>query len=151
MKQIPSRSDPLRSEGIMSVIEIRVPSLGGKAKVGWFRWLASDGAHVRADQEILLIETNSLPAKADGVLERIAAEGTTLVEGQLLGRLTEKAFDYNKPPIELEYSSTANEQKRDLEAEAERRRKIEDYNEATFGERQPFLGAMRRVAIYAVV
>ena len=52
----------------------------------------------------------------------------------------------------LDYSSPANERRRELDAEARRRKGIEDYNEATFGERRPIAAAMTRtLTLMAVV
>lgn len=59
-----------------------------------------------------------------------------------------------KPPEErfaLEYSSEAEEHKREQQAEADRRNAIADYNQATFGERTLFAGTFLRLAITFVV
>jgi hypothetical protein len=46
--------------------------------------------------------------------------------------------DPPKSPIPLQYSSVAEEQNREKQAEAARRAALENYNESTFGQRHPF-------------
>ena len=47
----------------------------------------------------------------------------------------------DREPIPLEYSSVAEEQKREEESRRERREALADYNESTFGERHPYRNA----------
>ncbi len=48
----------------------------------------------------------------------------------------------------LNYSSSAEEQKRERSAEEERREAVRRYNEGTFGERRPIAFAFLRLAIF---
>lgn len=54
----------------------------------------------------------------------------------------------DRPPIPLEYSSVAEDQKRQEEREHERREALDEYNESTFGERHPHRNAFIRAAIW---
>lgn len=51
----------------------------------------------------------------------------------------------------LDYSSPAEERRRDRVAEDERREKVWSYNESTFGERRPIAAAFGRLAVVMVV
>ena len=51
----------------------------------------------------------------------------------------------------LEYSSTPQEKAREQIAEMERREKLEDYNEATFGERRPIWNTFIRLSIFIAI
>ena len=55
----------------------------------------------------------------------------------------------NRPT--LDYSSPAEEQRREQVAEIERREAIERYNDSTFGERRPIASAFLRRAILVVI
>ena len=57
----------------------------------------------------------------------------------------------DRPKIQLDYSSPAEEKKREDQHEQDRREKIETYNEATFGAKHPIRVAFGwRIAIAAV-
>ena len=51
----------------------------------------------------------------------------------------------------LDYSSPAEEQRREQAAENERREGIERYNESTFGERRPIAAAFLRIAVFVAI
>jgi hypothetical protein len=51
----------------------------------------------------------------------------------------------------LDYSSPAEEQRRERTAEDERREVIERYNESTFGERRPITSPFLRIAIFVAI
>ena len=55
-----------------------------------------------------------------------------------------------REPI-LDYSSAAEEQRREQAAENERREGIERYNESTFGERRPIAAAFLRIAVFVAI
>jgi len=50
-----------------------------------------------------------------------------------------------KARIPLECSSLELERSREREYERDRRKAIEDYNQATFGDRRPFIGPFIRI------
>jgi hypothetical protein len=56
----------------------------------------------------------------------------------------------NPKPI-LDYSSQADEQKRDEAEERQRREGLENYAEATFGERRPIAMSFFRIVVFAAV
>ena len=51
----------------------------------------------------------------------------------------------------LDYSSPAQEQTRERKLEEERREKLEDYNESTFGERRPIASAFLRWGVFVTI
>ena len=55
-----------------------------------------------------------------------------------------------REPI-LDYSSPAEEHRRERTAEDERREGIERYNELTFGERRPIAAAFLRIAVFVAI
>jgi hypothetical protein len=57
----------------------------------------------------------------------------------------------DRPNTILDYSSTADEQRREREAEDKRREALELYNESTFGERRPIASTFLRLAAVAVL
>ena len=56
-----------------------------------------------------------------------------------------------EPKPTLNYSSPAEEQRRERNAAHERREGIERYNECTFGERRPVASAFLRIAIFVAI
>ncbi len=56
-----------------------------------------------------------------------------------------------EPQLKLGYSSPALERKREDESEILRRRALEDYNEATFGERRPIAAEFFRIALFLMI
>lgn len=56
-----------------------------------------------------------------------------------------------EPRPTLDYSSPAEEQRREQAAETERREAIERYNESTFGEPRPIASAFLRRAVFIAV
>jgi hypothetical protein len=56
-----------------------------------------------------------------------------------------------KPNPILDYSSPAEEQRREQNAEDERRDAIERYNESTFAERRPIASAFLRIAVFVAI
>ena len=56
-----------------------------------------------------------------------------------------------EPKRILDYSSPAEEQRRERAAEDERREAIERYNESTFGERRPIASAFLRIAVFVAI
>ncbi len=56
-----------------------------------------------------------------------------------------------EPKPTLDYSSPAEEQRRERTAEDERREAIERYNESTFGERRPIASAFLRIAVFVAI
>jgi pyruvate dehydrogenase E2 component (dihydrolipoamide acetyltransferase) len=76
--------------------EIRMPRLSDSMEQGTIlRWLKATGDSVRAGEPIVEIETDKATmeyqAEADGVLEIISAEGTTVVLGAPIARLLPEA------------------------------------------------------------
>jgi pyruvate dehydrogenase E2 component (dihydrolipoamide acetyltransferase) len=72
--------------------EITMPRLSDSMEEGTIvRWLIGDGQPVVRGQELVEIETDKATiahvAEADGVLEILAAEGTTLTVGELIARV----------------------------------------------------------------
>jgi hypothetical protein len=57
----------------------------------------------------------------------------------------------DRPTPILDYSSTADEHRREHEAEDKRREALELYNESTFGERRPIASTFLRLAVVAVL
>ena len=57
----------------------------------------------------------------------------------------------DRPKPTLDYSSPAEEQAREANALAERREKVEAYNEATFGDRRPIRADILRLVAVAAV
>jgi hypothetical protein len=51
----------------------------------------------------------------------------------------------------LDYSSPADEQRRERAVEDDRRERVEDYNESTFGERRPITSAVLRVGVFVAI
>jgi 2-oxoglutarate dehydrogenase E2 component (dihydrolipoamide succinyltransferase) len=73
-------------------IEIRIPSFGESInEVTLSRWLKKDGDLVHIDESICELEsekaTNELPAEKSGKLHIVAAEGSVLKIGDLLGTI----------------------------------------------------------------
>jgi hypothetical protein len=56
-----------------------------------------------------------------------------------------------EPKPTLDYSSPAQEQRRERTAEAERREGIDSYNESTFGERRPIAAAFLRITAFVAI
>jgi pyruvate dehydrogenase E2 component (dihydrolipoamide acetyltransferase) len=72
--------------------EITMPRLSDSMEEGTIvRWLVEDGGVVARGQELVEIETDKATithvAHTDGVLEILAAEGTTLAVGELIARI----------------------------------------------------------------
>ena len=57
----------------------------------------------------------------------------------------------SKDPVQLDYSSLAEEHRRELDFENERRKRLGDYNEATFGERRPVLYQFLRFTVVVTI
>src|SRR5438552_18689546 len=88
---------------------IYLPKLGMTMEEGTLtRWLAADGDRVSRGQAIFEMETEKVEteveADAEGILRRIAAEGTTLKPGAVVGVLLAEgenlpaALPSNAPP-----------------------------------------------------
>src|SRR5712672_2343119 len=83
--------------------EIRVPTLGEsvtEATIG--RWFKKAGDPVAVDEPLVELETDKVtievPAPSAGTLsEIVAADGTTVAVGALLGQITEGAAGAAKP------------------------------------------------------
>ena len=56
-----------------------------------------------------------------------------------------------EPKPTLDYSSPAEERRRERSAEDERREAIERYNESTYGERRPIAAAFLRIAVFVII
>ena len=56
-----------------------------------------------------------------------------------------------EPESTLDYSSPAEERRREVTAEDARREGIERYNESTVGERRPIASSLLRIAVFAAV
>lgn len=74
------------------MIEVLLPSLAEGMEEGTIaRWLQADGAHVKAGDEIVEIETDkvtmSSAAEADGVLRIAAPEGATVSVGAVIAHI----------------------------------------------------------------
>ncbi len=99
--EIPDRIGDLLKEKTMT--EIRVPTLGEsvtEATIG--RWFKKAGDAVAVDEPLVELETDKVtievPAPSAGTLsEIIAADGTTVAVGALLGQITEGAAGAAKP------------------------------------------------------
>jgi hypothetical protein len=57
----------------------------------------------------------------------------------------------DRPKIQLDYSSLADEGERGGQPEDARRKAVADYDESTFGERHPFAYPLLRWAVFVVV
>ena len=57
----------------------------------------------------------------------------------------------DRPKPTLDYSCPADEQTREADALAERREKVEAYNDATFGDRRPIRADVLRLVAFALV
>lgn len=82
--------------------ELTMPKLSDSMEQGTIlTWLKADGEDVRAGEDLLEIETDKAtvthPAESDGVLQIIAAEGTTLPVGAVIARVG-VAADTPEPP-----------------------------------------------------
>jgi len=80
----------------MSVIEIKVPSMGESiTEVTLSKWLKKDGDLVKMDEPICEFESDKatleLPAEAGGKLTRIAAEGADLSIGAIIAKIDTSA------------------------------------------------------------
>ena len=86
---VPPRQVPGRS--LMPSVELRMPSPGPFERMLLTTWLVDQHATVRLDQPVLSMETTKasvdLCSPATGTLERLAAEGTEIGPGDLLGRI----------------------------------------------------------------
>lgn len=99
--EIHDRTGDLLKEKTMT--EIRVPTLGEsvtEATIG--RWFKKAGDAVAVDEPLVELETDKVtievPAPSAGTLsEIIAADGTTVAVGALLGQITEGAAGAAKP------------------------------------------------------
>jgi len=74
------------------VIEIRIPKPGDAIVEGTVaRWLAADGARVRAGEALYLLETEKaeleIEAPVAGVFHHVAIEGQTYPVGALVGTI----------------------------------------------------------------
>ena len=74
------------------MIEIRIPKPGDAIVEGTVaRWLAADGARVRAGEPLYLLETEKaeleIEAPVAGVLHHVAAEGGTYPVGALVATI----------------------------------------------------------------
>jgi 2-oxoglutarate dehydrogenase E2 component (dihydrolipoamide succinyltransferase) len=77
-------------------VEIKVPSFGESIKEGVIiRWLKKSGDRVRADEDLLEIETekatSAVPAPAAGVLNITVPEGRKVLIGAVIGQIDESA------------------------------------------------------------
>jgi pyruvate dehydrogenase E2 component (dihydrolipoamide acetyltransferase) len=83
--------------------EITMPSLSDSMEQGTIlTWLKHDGEHVEAGEDLVEIETDKAtvthPADASGVLQIIAAEGTSLPVGAPIARLGAATEGAQPPP-----------------------------------------------------
>src|SRR4051794_41642097 len=83
--------------------DVTMPRLSDSMAEGTIlRWLKSDGDAVRAGDELVEIETDkateTYEARADGVLEVVAAVGETLPVGAIIARLGANGAAAAAPP-----------------------------------------------------
>src|SRR5580658_2447193 len=77
-------------------VEIKVPSFGESIKEGVIiRWLKKSGERVRADEDLLEIETekatSAVPSPAAGELNITVPEGRKVLIGAVIGQIEESA------------------------------------------------------------
>lgn len=83
-------------------VEIKVPSVGESISEGTIsRWLKQEGAHVKAEEAILELETEKattqVAAPADGTLHIEVPEGETVAIGAVVGHVQEGAPGDQRP------------------------------------------------------
>src|SRR5262245_493041 len=77
-------------------VEVKVPSFGESIKEGVIvKWLRQSGAYVRADEDLVEIETekatSAVPSPAAGALNITVPEGRKVLIGAIIGQIDEKA------------------------------------------------------------
>src|SRR5580765_2929397 len=77
-------------------VEVKVPSFGESIKEGVIvKWLKNAGAYVRADEDLVEIETekatSAVPSPAAGALNISVPEGRKVMIGAVIGQIDEKA------------------------------------------------------------
>jgi pyruvate dehydrogenase E2 component (dihydrolipoamide acetyltransferase) len=83
--------------------DIAMPQLSDSMEQGLIlQWLIEDGAEVKIGDELVEIETDkatmSYPAEAEGVLQIVVPEGTTVAVGELIARIGDAAAAEATPP-----------------------------------------------------
>jgi 2-oxoglutarate dehydrogenase E2 component (dihydrolipoamide succinyltransferase) len=100
-------------------IEIKIPGVGESIQEALLaEWFKKDGAHVKKDEPLFVIETDKvtleIEAEADGILEIRVKAGTTVSIGQVVGTIDTDTKDKSK---------SAKDQERTLEEKKETREK----------------------------
>src|SRR5258707_443919 len=77
-------------------VEVKVPSFGESIKEGVIvRWLKKAGDYVRADEDLVEIETekatSAVPSPAAGDLNITVPEGRKVLIGAVIGQIDDKA------------------------------------------------------------
>ncbi|WP_339914288.1 2-oxoglutarate dehydrogenase complex dihydrolipoyllysine-residue succinyltransferase [uncultured Brevundimonas sp.] len=84
---------PAPAAATAASVDIKVPVMGESVAEGSMgKWLKASGAAVKKDELLVEIETDKvaleIAAPADGVLEILATEGTSVTPGQTIGKVS---------------------------------------------------------------
>lgn len=86
------------------------------------RWFKRPGERVECDEELVEIETDKVttayPAPASGYLEIVAAEGSTVAEGQLIARLAIEPASGGEAPGAVAPAALADDDRSDVRGDA---------------------------------
>lgn len=94
------------------MIEIKVPSIGESiSEVTLLKWTKKEGAYVERDEVIAELEsekaTFEVNAEKAGTLQQLAAEGDTLLIGDVMAKIDETAVKPKTPVVEAAASAAS--------------------------------------------